>query len=87
MTLATNVTLKKDVTFQIEARSKGEAKKYLDEMLDNAQMFRNEPEGDALFELLKAQDFDFRDLAAYDEEQIDSIDADGNEYEIVKVGE
>ena len=85
MTLATNVTLTKDVSFQIEAKTKGEAKRRVDEMLADLQEFIDAPEGDALHEILMAQGVDFRDTEAYDEVQIDSIGADGDEFEISKV--
>lgn len=82
MTVALNVTLTKDVRFQIEAKTKGEAKRSVDEMLADLQMFIDAPEGDALYEILKGQDFDVADISAYDAVEIDSIGAEDDEFEI-----
>ena len=49
------------------------------------QEFIDAPDGDALHEILMAQGVDFRNTEAYDEVQIDSIGADGDEFEISKV--
>ena len=87
MTLTTDVTLTKDVEFQVEAESKGQAKRMVDAMLEDFQTFSEDPEGDKLFETLKAQGFDFRDLASYDGEEITAIGAEDNEYEVCKAGD
>ena len=42
--LAANVALTKAVTFQVEGKTKGEAKRKVDELLDDLEMFINNPD-------------------------------------------